>query len=139
MHLPLVSHHLAMSGPGAPAWLTELLSPSTIPTLPLPKASHDKPAHPSLTAQISDAQYHPALEAALHLANGDLYSAHFLVRKSQGGAKELDWGHAILHRLEGDMGNAKVRACGRASQLRVTRQFLTRPPLLLPRSAGTRI
>lgn len=91
-----------------PSWCATLLSDSTVPTLPLPTELHDKPAHPTLTPVISDARLHPALEAALHLANGDLYNAHFLVRKAQGGGKELDWGHAILHRLEGDMGNAKV-------------------------------
>lgn len=38
----------------------------------------------------------------------DLYSAHFLVRKAQGGAKYMDWLHAILHKLEGDFRNAKM-------------------------------
>lgn len=39
---------------------------------------------------------------------GDLYSAHFLVRKAQGGSRYLDWLHAILHKLEGDFRNAKM-------------------------------
>ncbi|PWN45452.1 hypothetical protein IE81DRAFT_339387 [Ceraceosorus guamensis] len=97
-----------MSGIGLsapPPWLDELLS--VIPSMPLPEHEHSKGRRPHLTSKIADLHCHPALEAALHLANGDLYSAHFLVRKSQGGAKELDWGHAILHRLEGDYGNAK--------------------------------
>lgn len=92
----------------APSWLPQLLN--TTPTLTLPNPStHNKPNHPDLQPLIADLRCHPALEAALHLANGDLYSAHFLVRKGQGGARELDWGHALLHRLEGDWGNAKVR------------------------------
>ncbi|CAO1622957.1 unnamed protein product [Sympodiomycopsis kandeliae] len=95
------------SSSSPPSWISTLLSKETLPTLPLPISSHGKPINADLTSQISDSQFHPALEAGLHLANGDLYNAHFLVRKSQGGAKELDWGHAVLHRLEGDMGNAK--------------------------------
>lgn len=91
---------------GPPRWLDDLLS--TIPSAPLPEHEHSRGRYAALTSKIAGLQCHPALEAALHLANGDLYSAHFLVRKSQGGAKELDWGHAILHRLEGDYGNAKV-------------------------------
>ncbi|CAO1621143.1 unnamed protein product [Parajaminaea phylloscopi] len=86
-----------------PGFLQALLSDTPLLSCPHPH----KPAHPELTSRIADLALHPALEAALHLANGDLYSAHFLVRKAQGGAKELDWGHAILHRLEGDWGNAK--------------------------------
>lgn len=38
----------------------------------------------------------------------DLYSAHFLVRKAQGGSRYLDWLHAVLHKLEGDFRNAKM-------------------------------
>lgn len=42
------------------------------------------------------------------LRQADLYSAHFLVRKAQGGSRYLDWLHAILHKLEGDFRNAKM-------------------------------
>lgn len=38
----------------------------------------------ALTARISELQLHPTLEAALHLLNADLASAHFLVRHMQG-------------------------------------------------------
>ncbi len=38
----------------------------------------------------------------------DLYSAHFSVRKAQGGSRYSDWLHAILHKLEGDFRNAKM-------------------------------
>lgn len=92
----------------APPWLDTILSSSTLPIYPLPAHSHSKSINSSLTSQFVDAEYHPALEAALHLAQSDLFSAHFLVRKAQGGGRELDWGHAVLHRLEGDVGNAKV-------------------------------
>jgi hypothetical protein len=44
------------------------------------------PAAPNkaFTASISELQLHPTLEAALHLLNADLASAHFLVRHMQG-------------------------------------------------------
>lgn len=109
--LPLSTAHFStMNDPptsessAAPAFLKLLIS--TAPGVSC--SNHHKPNHPELTSPIADLGVHPALEAALHLANGDLYSAHFLVRKAQGGAKEIDWGHAILHRLEGDWGNSKV-------------------------------
>lgn len=37
----------------------------------------------ALTAAISELQRHPTLEAAFHLLNADLASAHFLVRHMQ--------------------------------------------------------
>jgi hypothetical protein len=42
------------------------------------------PTNPALTAAISQLQRHPTLEAAFHLLNADLASAHFLVRHMQG-------------------------------------------------------
>jgi len=38
----------------------------------------------ALTTTISELQRHPTLEAAFHLLNADLASAHFLVRHMQG-------------------------------------------------------
>ncbi|SPO26004.1 uncharacterized protein UTRI_02278 [Ustilago trichophora] len=67
-----------------------------------------KPNHADLQGAIADGSFHPAIEACLHLINGDLYSAHFLVRKAQGGSRYLDWLHAVLHKLEGDFRNAKM-------------------------------
>jgi hypothetical protein len=46
----------------------------------LPLAAPNK----AFTARISGLQLHPTLEAALHLLNADLASAHFLVRHMQG-------------------------------------------------------
>ncbi|KZM25203.1 hypothetical protein ST47_g3683 [Ascochyta rabiei] len=70
------------------------------------------PAHPhtpSLTAQISALALHPTLEAALHILNHDLPSAHFLVRHLQAApALEGMLLHSILHRSEGDMQNARL-------------------------------
>jgi len=73
-----------------------------------PGKSHD----PTLTALIADLALHPTLEAALHLLNADLPSAHFLVRHmSSHPAVEGMLLHAILHRIEGDYDNN--RAWGR--------------------------
>lgn len=64
---------------------------------------------PKLTADIAALQFHPALEAALHIQNHDLVSAHFLVRHMQGPpAFEGMLLHGVLHRLEGDFGNARA-------------------------------
>ena len=62
-----------------------------------------------LTNQISSLYLHPTLEAAFHLLNCDLPSAHFLVRHMQ--ATPADEGmylHGILHRIEGDYDNARA-------------------------------
>ncbi|KAF2031609.1 hypothetical protein EK21DRAFT_62737 [Setomelanomma holmii] len=64
---------------------------------------------PALTAEISDLQLHPTLEVALHIANSDLPSAHFLVRHMQAPpAVEGMLLHGILHRAEGDFDNARA-------------------------------
>jgi hypothetical protein len=64
---------------------------------------------PDLTATISDLQLHPTIETALHLANSDLPSAHFLVRHMQAApAVEGMLLHGILHRAEGDFDNARA-------------------------------
>jgi len=70
-----------------------------------PGKSHD----PTLTALIADLAVHPTLEAALHLLNADLPSAHFLVRHmSSNPAVEGMLLHAILHRIEGDYDNNRA-------------------------------
>jgi hypothetical protein len=52
---------------------------------------------------------HPALETLLHLLNADLASAHFLVRHMQSPpAWEGMAMHALLHRFEGDLDNARA-------------------------------
>ncbi|KAI5853397.1 hypothetical protein BZA05DRAFT_451583 [Tricharina praecox] len=94
------------------------MSPTPRPTLthllrhlsrspPLHNPRHPRSA--SLTATISSASLHPTLEAALHLLNGDLPSAHFLVRHMQSPpAVEGMLLHGILHRIEGDYDNARA-------------------------------
>ncbi|KAL2057996.1 hypothetical protein ABVK25_001614 [Lepraria finkii] len=49
-------------------------------TLPAPLSPPPKPTSPSLTAAISSLSLYPTLEAALHILDNDLPSAHFLVR-----------------------------------------------------------
>ncbi|TKY85923.1 hypothetical protein EX895_004748 [Sporisorium graminicola] len=89
-----------------PQWLGELLK--SVPGLPADAVPHNRPKHAHLQSAIAAASLHPAIEACLHLINSDLYSAHFLVRKAQGGSRYLDWLHAVLHKLEGDFRNAKM-------------------------------
>ncbi|KAF2016418.1 hypothetical protein BU24DRAFT_481039 [Aaosphaeria arxii CBS 175.79] len=84
--------------------LTHLLPHTTLLHAPSPSSPS---AH--LTSTISSLQLHPTLEAALHLANADLPSAHFLVRHMQAApAVEGMLLHAILHRCEGDFANARA-------------------------------
>lgn len=45
----------------------------------------------------------PALQALWYAANGDWHRAHDL---TQPGGAALDWVHAYLHRVEGDLSNA---------------------------------
>lgn len=74
------------------------------------------PAKPIISQQsqtgrvstIASLSLHPALEAALHVLNRDLPSAHFLLRHAQSPpAWECMFLHGILHRLEGDIQNAR--------------------------------
>ncbi|KAF2767516.1 hypothetical protein EJ03DRAFT_258612, partial [Teratosphaeria nubilosa] len=59
--------------------------------------------------QIANFQLHPALECILHILNGDLTSAHFLLRHMQSPpAWEGMYIHGILHRIEGDYRNAEA-------------------------------
>ncbi|KAI9823699.1 MAG: hypothetical protein M1819_001143 [Sarea resinae] len=94
--------------------------PTTLPTfstlhtylLTFPAPLAPPPPHPhclALTSRISSLALHPALEAALHILNADLASAHFLVRHMQGPpAFEGMLLHGILHRVEGDFANARA-------------------------------
>ena len=63
----------------------------------------------ALRASIANFSLHPCLEAALHILNLDLPSAHFLVRHMQSEpAYEAMYLHGILHRIEGDYDNARA-------------------------------
>lgn len=75
------------------------------PVLPPP------PSSPSqiVSHAISSLLLHPSLEAALHILNDDLPSAHFLVRKMQAPPRyESMMLHGILHRIEGDYENTRA-------------------------------
>ncbi len=64
---------------------------------------------PDLRNQIANLSLHPTLEAALHILNLDLPSAHFLLRHMQRPpAWEGMFLHGILHRVEGDYDNARA-------------------------------
>ena len=68
-----------------------------------------KPTNAGLTDGISSQYVHPAIEAALHLLNNDLASAHFLVRHMEAApAFEAMYLHGILHRIEGDYDNSRA-------------------------------
>lgn len=93
--------------------LRQLLPPQTpAPVLPPPSAEHDqkpRPHHPDLTAAIASLQLHPTLETLLHILNADLAGAHFLVRHMQSPpAWEGMALHALLHRYEGHISNARA-------------------------------
>lgn len=76
---------------------------------PAPLLPPSKPHSQSLTSQIAALELHPTLEAALHILNNDLPSAHFLVRHMQSApAFEGMFLHGILHRVEGDYDNARM-------------------------------
>ncbi|KAF8536924.1 hypothetical protein BDD12DRAFT_888850 [Trichophaea hybrida] len=83
---------------------TSLLS--SLPPAPL----QNRPPHnPALSDNITSLQLHPALESVLHILNADLASAHFLVRHMQSApAFEGMYLHGILHRIEGDIPNARA-------------------------------
>lgn len=95
------------SPPTYASLLTALLPPQT-PAPVLPPASPNA-RHPQLTSSIAALQLHPTLESLLHILNGDLTSAHFLVRHMQAPPKwEGMLLHALLHRVEGDYDNARA-------------------------------
>lgn len=82
---------------------------STLLKLPPPLLPPSKASDLSLTDQISSLYVHPCLEAALHILNCDLPSAHFLCRHMQAAPEyEGMFLHGILHRIEGDYDNARA-------------------------------
>jgi len=46
------------------------------------------------------------LEAVRRAREGDWHGAHEIVQRHEGDAR-ADWIHAVLHRIEGDLGNAE--------------------------------
>ena len=83
---------------------THLLTTARL-ALPPPGPPTSKP----LTPLIASLRLHPTLEAALHILNADLPSAHFLLRHMQAPpAVEGMLLHSILHRCEGDFANARA-------------------------------
>lgn len=87
--------------------LSSLLPPQAqhVP-LSLPISPHALliPSH-----RIASLSVHPVLEAALHILNLDLPSAHFLLRHMQAPpAWEAMYLHGVLHRVEGDLANARA-------------------------------
>ncbi|EME44580.1 hypothetical protein DOTSEDRAFT_72135 [Dothistroma septosporum NZE10] len=81
----------------------------TLKSAPAPLLPPGKAWDPTLTDKISTLYLHPALEALLHILNLDLPSAHFLVRHMQSSPEHTAmYLHGILHRIEGDMDNARA-------------------------------
>jgi len=71
---------------------------------PAPSSPSKAEAH-----AISSLLVHPSLEAAFHILNDDLPSAHFLVRHMQAAPQyESMFLHGILHRIEGDYNNTRA-------------------------------
>lgn len=78
-------------------------------SFPTPLTETSSPNDAALTDPISTLYLHPAFEALLHILNQDLASAHFLVRHMQSEPEiEGMWIHGILHRIEGDVDNARA-------------------------------
>ncbi|KAK4610333.1 hypothetical protein CLAFUW4_14070 [Fulvia fulva] len=82
---------------------------TTLKSAPAPLLPPGKSWDPALTDKISTLYLHPALEALLHILNLDLPSSHFLVRHMQSSPEHTAmYLHGILHRIEGDMDNARA-------------------------------
>jgi hypothetical protein len=79
-------------------------SPHPLLSLPVSPRKPHIPSH-----NITQLSVHPVIESALHILNLDLPSAHFLLRHMQAQpAWEAMYLHGILHRIEGDLDNAKA-------------------------------
>lgn len=61
---------------------------------------------PALTPEINALVAPSMTKAVLHLMNDDLASAHPFAQAAEGQGL-ADWAHAIIHRREGDYGNAR--------------------------------
>lgn len=86
--------------------LNQLLSTSMHPLFSLPVSPHQTIIASSCISRLS---LHPVLESVLHILNLDLSSAHFLLRHMQAApAFEAMYLHGILHRIEGDLDNARA-------------------------------
>ena len=87
--------------------LASLLPPAHehyVLSLPVSPRKHLIPSH-----NICSLSVHPVLEANLHILNMDLPAAHFLLRHMQADpAWEAMYLHGILHRIEGDLDNARA-------------------------------
>ncbi|KAI5453124.1 hypothetical protein NCC49_006152 [Naganishia albida] len=90
-----------------PQFVQQLLQSQPIPCITPGHVQSKKGYNPEVASQIANALFHPAVEVACHLLNGDLYSAHFLARKMQNDPWG-QWLHSILHRYEGDLCNSKA-------------------------------
>lgn len=66
-----------------PPFVRTLLQSQPIPCVTPGNIQAKKGYKPEIASQIANALFHPAVEVACHLLNGDLYSAHFLARKMQ--------------------------------------------------------
>ncbi|GIV68130.1 MAG: hypothetical protein KatS3mg048_0992 [Caldilinea sp.] len=67
----------------------------------------------------------PALQALWYAAKGDWDRAHEI---TQPGGPALDWVHAYLHRVEGDLGNAAWRATWATPPTGIVAQASLWPP-----------
>ena len=74
---------------------------------------------PAVAARLRD-----AVELAL---GGDWQAAHRIVQDLEGD-EAADWIHAVVHRMEGDLGNARYwyRRCGRTLREEVTSERFAR-------------
>lgn len=66
----------------------------------------------------------PRLQEAVELAlKGDWQAAH-LIAQDHEGDEIANWIHAVVHRMEGDLGNARYwyRRCGRSLREEVSTQ-----------------
>ena len=73
---------------------------------PLPPLVPAQAFDPALTARINAAEAPPLVKIVLHLLNDDLGAAHPPAQAMEGNPL-ADYGHAIIHRREGDYDNAR--------------------------------